>query len=934
MIFTTGRLAQGMKIAHIHERPLRLQKPLKPIIFYWVLLICIFFQSNQRSFAQAQSEFSLWIDQLSLQELLVVQDSLLNHLYQASEVEPLEILSDMPLYKPLFYRFPDQCQKNRMDYYVLYTDLLEYSGKYNKMGSLAEEGLKGLKDTLQNINGYANLTQMLTTHYARSDQFEKAIKYGYAYQAILARYYPHAISEKVRMYNYWGQLYFRRGNWELAKQHYQQELQLTDHYQAQLPDYELSRGLCLSNLGDYYLMHLRLDSARYYFQQSFKSIYSAPVLDTAYLQYALTDQINLWFELEKKDSLAYYLDRLEQFDDTYVAADMHIFKQIAHGNLAFLNDQNKEALRHYGEAKKLNLVRNPISKTMVPLNIPEHLNTQALELELRKKMFQRNGQSEVLDSLLLLSSNYIEQTEQIVLDQLQSIIPHHYIHFLQDLYGIAIWARHQKYNSTQDEKYVFQALELIEKNNLVQQKALAVTRQKSNQQDLLTLNDQVDSIYEVLEYMPINIRTSSIGSATVESYFKLKSTLNEGLKSSSIVTRSPFKSGDLRSASDKLLRHFDGVIVYYFFDRSLYKISLSPDAMIFEAVPKINFPDSIKQFNALVQTRPETKKIKRSTGFRPLFTMGKSMFQVVAVPLLQSDARQKLCIINSEDLYDLNIGALNKSIPAHPFDFLEANYIGQHKALTYHYSLEAQAKLYSRPRKTHKYAFGSFVNSFSGILNLPLHFAHKESDSLTVLFESLRPDAARNPNPDQLDEVDVLHFGIHVELDPYNPQRSKMEYLEMDAKDTLQHHWKLGQIERMKMDPILVILNNCGSGDMKKSISNGWINLAQAFISAGAHNVLSNRWSIAERFAYQYSHKLFDKTSLTQEMPEVLCNAVDRQLKENDPILSHPHFWSGYFLMGDGMSIAPQSKQASPWGLILLFISLISIFIITRWYKS
>ncbi|WP_332699685.1 CHAT domain-containing protein, partial [Halalkalibacter lacteus] len=89
---------------------------------------------------------------------------------------------------------------------------------------------------------------------------------------------------------------------------------------------------------------------------------------------------------------------------------------------------------------------------------------------------------------------------------------------------------------------------------------------------------------------------------------------------------------------------------------------------------------------------------------------------------------------------------------------------------------------------------------------------------------------------DELRRFDLIHIACHVVTDGANPA---LLFSRTEAPLTaaeIAGHWRL--------DAELVTLSACETGLGRNVPGEGYLGLAQAFLQAGARNVLASLWSV------------------------------------------------------------------------------------------
>ena len=156
-----------------------------------------------------------------------------------------------------------------------------------------------------------------------------------------------------------------------------------------------------------------------------------------------------------------------------------------------------------------------------------------------------------------------------------------------------------------------------------------------------------------------------------------------------------------------------------------------------------------------------------------------------------------------------------------------------------------------------------------------------------------------------LSQDGIVHVASHGVMNPRNPMFSRIELAPRDrygpADDgRLEVHEVLGLTIRSP----LVFLSGCETGlgaAWLTSFDRGddYATLAQAFLYAGARNVVATLWRVADESAAEFAGHFYDGLR-TLGAAEALAAAQRRMLA--DPRYQAPYFWASYQVSGDGTS--------------------------------
>ncbi len=163
----------------------------------------------------------------------------------------------------------------------------------------------------------------------------------------------------------------------------------------------------------------------------------------------------------------------------------------------------------------------------------------------------------------------------------------------------------------------------------------------------------------------------------------------------------------------------------------------------------------------------------------------------------------------------------------------------------------------------------------------------------------------------QLDQYRILHFATHGLVTPPGPQcHANPALLTSFAGTGSDGLLSFKEIYGLKLDADVVILSACDTASAagltatrEAGLTSGGTNaldgLVRAFIGAGSRTILATHWPAPEDF--HATEKLIDGTFHSPagtSIGDALLAAQTRLM--DDPLTSHPYYWSGFAVVGDG----------------------------------
>ena len=187
----------------------------------------------------------------------------------------------------------------------------------------------------------------------------------------------------------------------------------------------------------------------------------------------------------------------------------------------------------------------------------------------------------------------------------------------------------------------------------------------------------------------------------------------------------------------------------------------------------------------------------------------------------------------------------------------------------------------------------------------PLPEAEQEVKALGRLYGASRSkvyvgaDAREDRVKSEATRAKVLHFATHGILNNASPMYSHLALAEGGAgEDGLLEAWELMQLD---LQADLVVLSACETARGRIGAGEGMIGLSWAMFLAGVPSVVVSQWKVESagtRDLMVDFHRSLIATKSKPTKTEALRQAALRLMKH--PETSHPFYWAGFVLVGDG----------------------------------
>jgi CHAT domain-containing protein len=151
----------------------------------------------------------------------------------------------------------------------------------------------------------------------------------------------------------------------------------------------------------------------------------------------------------------------------------------------------------------------------------------------------------------------------------------------------------------------------------------------------------------------------------------------------------------------------------------------------------------------------------------------------------------------------------------------------------------------------------------------------------------------------RLRDYRVLHFATHGFMPPGAPELGGLVLSRFDARrQPLDAFLTAADIGRLPLQSELVVLSACRTGLGREVRGEGFLGLAQAFMAAGATQVLASLWSVRDEATARLMRLFYERLAQGADAARALRQAQVALSRE--PAHADPFFWAGFVLHGDG----------------------------------
>jgi CHAT domain-containing protein len=167
-------------------------------------------------------------------------------------------------------------------------------------------------------------------------------------------------------------------------------------------------------------------------------------------------------------------------------------------------------------------------------------------------------------------------------------------------------------------------------------------------------------------------------------------------------------------------------------------------------------------------------------------------------------------------------------------------------------------------------------------------------------------EAALKSQP--LAEYRVIHLAAHGLGDEATPDRAAIVLAPGNSSE--DGLWQAREIRHTRLNADTVVLSACETGTGRLQGQEGIMNLARAFIGAGAKSVVASLWSVEDRSTATLMEGFYEHLAQGESVSDALRSSQLDFIKTYGPT-ARPYQWAGFEVIGDGArTIVTTTKQS------------------------
>ncbi len=225
------------------------------------------------------------------------------------------------------------------------------------------------------------------------------------------------------------------------------------------------------------------------------------------------------------------------------------------------------------------------------------------------------------------------------------------------------------------------------------------------------------------------------------------------------------------------------------------------------------------------------------------------------------------------------------------------------------------------------------VASNSGLANAQLSGTILEVERLRRKYEYVESQILTGTETElpALGGFEILHLAAHASNDDQSPWQSAIRFLPADQDG----HLRATDVLSLELDAGLAVLSSCSSGTGKIINGEGVLGLSSAFLGAGVPAVLASLWAVDDGATAQFMDYFYGFLAAGNDCAGALTKTQQELRKQ--PATSHPYYWAGFVLVGDGTiepKLVPSKNWRGPVAVAVLAIGLLNFGVLSRSRKT
>ena len=386
------------------------------------------------------------------------------------------------------------------------------------------------------------------------------------------------------------------------------------------------------------------------------------------------------------------------------------------------------------------------------------------------------------------------------------------------------------------------------------------------------------------------------------------------------------------------------VLEYFAGNKNIFILHISDKTFRFyrESKPE-GFNLLVKDLNQSIRDYDPVSSLEDSSNHQAItaYIQSASALYTILIDPVKSELGKQVILIPDGTINSIPFGALLTGDPQDKTDFKNYPYLENEHLFSYNYSstlrqqmLNAKAVSSSKLLAVAPEFTSKEVSDSTQQYNFrPLLFNQKEAENIARILPGTilsKEGATKQKFIEKASDYGIIHFATHATVDVTDADYSLLAF--QDLADNEDSHLYLQELYNLHLPVQLVTLSACETNVGPVRAGEGVASLAKGFSYAGAKSIVTSLWEVSDAPAMEIMEHFYTYLKEKKPKDEALHLAKMDYLKQANPTLSHPFFWSTYISIGDRVPLKKEIKWF-PYLLLAVFL-LLSFIFGWRFFKS
>jgi CHAT domain-containing protein len=156
-----------------------------------------------------------------------------------------------------------------------------------------------------------------------------------------------------------------------------------------------------------------------------------------------------------------------------------------------------------------------------------------------------------------------------------------------------------------------------------------------------------------------------------------------------------------------------------------------------------------------------------------------------------------------------------------------------------------------------------------------------------------------NVTASSLGDYRMIHFATHGLLNTRTPQLSGLVFSLVDRRGRAKDGFlRLSDVERLRLNADLVVMSGCETALGRSVDGEGIIGLSRGFVVAGARRVVASLWKVDDLATAEMMQRFYTGMLVRHLPPAAALRSAQRQMAASAR-WGAPYYWAGFVIQGE-----------------------------------